>query len=487
MDTQADRQERVAQLAEVTGLDEAAARRLLDVTDWNVENAIALHFAGDGGDDHGPGGFAAPATSPGNRADGQAAGPDRPGPSDEEQDLEDAELAFGAEQAHAATNSGWFGGLGRAMSSVGQAVLGVASEDFDCWFATRYGAPTPPFSKESFGDTVKGCLAEGKLLLVWLHQDESPATEVLCRDVLQNPIIFRNFRKSFRIWAGDVCRFEPGQIARLVGATLFPTLCVLQPLRNGYDQAFCLEWPLGSFAQPLFRISPVSRGELLNADEAIAALSTAAQDLQDRTAAREEQQQRRASQVSEARMLREAQDREFEESLLADQVAQVSRMEGAAAGAEPQVATVSEVVPPTAEAPSAQAPADSSASTTSQAAASGAAEAAAAAAESEAEEAQRQARGAEILATAEADPASSATAKLMVKFPSGERMQRVFRAEALLSEVYEWAHCCRKSPEPRFFEICTTFPTKCLVDKEATLLSLGLTPNAALMMKKIED
>lgn len=477
----ADRQETVAQLTEVTGLDEATARRLLEVADWNVENAIALHFASDGGDSHAPGDFAPAATAGAAGAAGPAAAaPDRPGQQSENADLEESELAFGAEQAHAAANSGWFGSFGRALSSVGQAVLGVASEDFDCWFATRYGAPTPPFSKESFGDTVKSCLAESKLLLVWLHQDESPATEVLCRDILQNPMIFRNFRTSFKIWAGDVCRFEPGQIARLVGATIFPTLCVLQPLRNGYDQAFCIEWPLGSFAQPLFRISPVSRGELLNADEAIAAISTAAQDHQDRTSARDEQQQRRALQNEEARLLREAQDREFEESLLADQVAEVNRMQSAESGAEPQAATASDAAPSSAaEVSSAQAPE----------AAAPVVDAAAQAAEAEeAEEARRQARGAEILALPEPSAAAGEVlAKLMIKFPSGERMQRVFRADQTLSEVYEWAHCCRKSSEPRQFEICTTFPTKSLVEKEATLLSLGLTPNAALMMKKIED
>lgn len=81
----------------------------------------------------------------------------------------------------------------------------------------------------------------------------------------------------------------------------------------------------------------------------------------------------------------------------------------------------------------------------------------------------------------------SATARISLKCPTGERLQRTFLASQTLGEVYEWAHCCRLKPDPWNFDFCTNFPARTLTDTTATLETFGLTPNAALLMKIRDD
>jgi len=412
--------------------------------------------------------------------------------ADRQRTEEDPDLQTAAPQE---APGGLFGSLGRMFSSISQAVLGVSSEEFESFFFSRYGGPAPPFSKDCFGDAVKNTLTQGRLMLVWFHSEDGPATDSFCRQVLQNGMVLDMIRQSYVLWAGDVSRFEPGQIARLLGATIFPTVAVLEPLRHGYDHTFCLEWPLGTFAKPLFRLSPTAQGDSMNADQAIAALSSAAQDHHDAVQAREEQRTRREVQLADERHLRDEQDREFEESLLRDQLAAISASEAregaasadlssAAPAANPDSGPTASASPASAEAAAAsKKEAEAREAEAAAAAAAAAATAAAAAAAAEAEE-QRVKRGAEILAEAQPEPAGSSTAKISLKLSSGERMQRVFRADQELREVYEWAHCCRPVAKPLRFQLCTSFPAKALSDRSASLRDMGLTPSAVVILKE---
>lgn len=504
-------EEHVTQLRDVTGLSDEAARQLLQASNGSLEDAVALHFASE--DD---GAAAAHVLRTDGRGDAQEpsqapretqaprlfTGEEGPGvlpvtTADRQQAAEDT-----AVRQEPATG-GFLGSLGRMFSSVSQALLGVASEDFESFFSCRYGTPAPPFSKDCFGDAVKIALTEGRLLLVWFHSEDGPATDSFCRQVLQNGLVMDMIRQNYILWAGDVSRFEPGQIARLLGATTFPTVAVLQPLRHGFDHTFCLEWPLGTFAQPLFRLSPTSQGDSMNADQAIAALSSAAQDHHDAVQAREEQRTRREVQLADERHLRDEQDREFEESLLRDQLAAIAANEAtsaensaeAAAIEASSAAAVSSTAPTCPEASAAEKP-DLGAAASATSAGTGApskVEATAADLKAEADaaalaaEEARVKRGAEILAQAEPEPAGNATAKILLKLSTGERMQRVFRAEQEMREVYEWVHCCRPTAKPLRFVLCTSFPAKTLSDRSATLRDMGLSPSAVVLLKEEVD
>lgn len=436
-----EKQGREAQLCEFAGISGEPARLLLEVTRWSVEDALALHFAGlgDGAED----------------AEGIGALPASASLACEEIDVAPAAGGEGdaaaAQLAPARESVGWFGSISSAISGVSQAVLGVASEDFEDWFASRYGAPTPSFSTEPYGDSVTSALAQGRLLLIWFHQDESVATQKLCTEVFQSTYVTPLLAESYTVWAGDVCRFEPWQIARLLSVATFPTVVACQPLQHGYDAGdVCLEWPLGHFARPLFRLSPASAGEALDSDQVIAALASAAADHRGVAEERSSAATARSLHLAEERRLREEQDREYEEALLMDQVAAVSRLEGTDEEA---------------------------------AAAALRAEAAAEAAQATEEEQRRLARGAEILSMAEPVAAGNSTVKLSVRLPSGDRLQRAFPSEARLSEVYEWAHSCRPVATPASFVLCTSFPARKLEDKAATLAELDLAPSCALAMQ----
>eukprot|EP00929_Paragymnodinium_shiwhaense_P096364 TRINITY_DN5793_c0_g1_i1.p1 TRINITY_DN5793_c0_g1~~TRINITY_DN5793_c0_g1_i1.p1 ORF type:complete len:526 (+),score=150.92 TRINITY_DN5793_c0_g1_i1:117-1580(+) len=486
----ADREEKVVQLSEITALEPAAARQVLEAANWDVETAIALHFAGGadaigapaadgslvgggyggGGFDTGLGGGYGPAVS--SSAGAGTSRRKRPTEPDSDSEGERAAAAPPAEE-------GWFSSFGRTASSLTRSVFGVASDDFDDWFETRFGRPVPQFSKEAYHDAVKTALDDKKLIVIWFFQDEGAATESLCKEVLQSPLVLRLMRRSFVLWAGDVSRFEPAQMARLLNVAVFPSLVVLQPLRSGFEAGgFVFEWPLGSFAQPVYRLSPDQAGGSISADHAIAVLTSCAEDHFDGTQMVQEEAERRSRRLAEERQLREAQDREFEESLLMDQIAAVSKQEDAAAtGASAAGAGVD---------PEAQRRAEEAA-----AAKEAAEQAAKAAAEAEAAEAakeeKRKERGKAILEQAEPAPNGKSTGKLVLKLPSGERLQRVFLATQRLDEVYDWADCCRSSPTPSKFELCTSFPTKALTDRSETLEAAGLCPSAALVMKSLDD
>lgn len=552
-------------MQEVTNLEAAAARQLLEATNWSIEEAIALNFAGgageeDGVDPHsllpesglgtsvvhaggstGSGGARAnssasgrgapPATAgsgassaagsgagAGNAAEagGQPAGQveaasNSPGllerwfrtsfggepspPSGEapllpgtpgSADASAPAAAAANEDLPGAANAdagGFLGMMGQALTNLGHAVLGVASEDFGAWFAARFGEPTPPFCSATLGDANKQALQDGRVLVLWFHREEPTVTDRFCRDVLQNDIVLGLLRRSFTFWAGDVSRFEPSQVAKLLGCTAFPTLVVALPLRSGFDEFgaehFCLEWPLGTFAQPLIRLTPERPGETLSVDEVIAALTGAAEDHQDAVRDREAETQLRDLHFAEERRLREEQDREYEEALLADQMAAVAAQEQAASSEEAAK----------------QAAAAENAAAKARAAEEAAAEEArrSAAEEEAAAEARRLARRAELLAEGQEDAAAGSgsgkttTAKVSLRLPSGDRLQRVFAASRLVSEVYEWAHCCRPVAQPAKFELCTNFPVKALTDRSITVEEAGLCPSSALLLRATED
>lgn len=481
------REDAVQQLRDIAHVDDEVARQLLEATGWSVEDALAIHFAAHAGDDEvSPG--APDAAVAGQAAPGEAQRPSstpsrHAGEEVNERQHEEEDLQ--ASQHEPPQESvGWFGTIGRALSNISQAFLGVASEDFDAWFASRYGSPAPVFLKDSFGEAVRAALAEERLLLIWFHQEESPATESLCRRVFQNELVLSMISKTYVLWAGDVARFEPGQLSRLLAITRYPALVVCQPLRHNFDVGpYCLEWPLGTFAQPLLKCVPTEDGGGLDSDQAIAALTATAEDHQDTIRAREVESQQRTLRLAEERRLREEQDQEFQESLLADQFAAAQRETEALA-------------PPSAATETPMANQDLGAVAEAAACADSEAEAAKRAkAESEqkaeverqAEEKQRLERRAAILAMAEPAPNGNYTAKLSLKLPSGERLQRVFSAQQCLQEVYEWAHCCRPEARPKTFELSMTFPARTLTDRSASLADLGLAPSAALFLKPGDD
>lgn len=90
------------------------------------------------------------------------------------------------------------------------------------------------------------------------------------------------------------------------------------------------------------------------------------------------------------------------------------------------------------------------------------------------------------------DGESRDAVRLVLKLPSGERVERTFNAQEPLSRVQQWARCCPWLPEaegrqlviPAAFQLAMAFPRRrfTAADCERSLRDLGLAPSAALLL-----
>eukprot|EP00419_Tripos_fusus_P058768 CAMPEP_0172920858 /NCGR_PEP_ID=MMETSP1075-20121228/204844_1 /TAXON_ID=2916 /ORGANISM="Ceratium fusus, Strain PA161109" /LENGTH=418 /DNA_ID=CAMNT_0013780943 /DNA_START=122 /DNA_END=1378 /DNA_ORIENTATION=- len=104
---------------------------------------------------------------------------------------------------------------------------------------------------------------------------------------------------------------------------------------------------------------------------------------------------------------------------------------------------------------------------------------------------------ADFLAAVPTPPTDGISARLVLRLPSGERVERTFGGEECLSRVRAWAACCPELPEarervlhvPLNFDLAMAFPNRKLLadDDTKTLAELGLTPSAALFLIVRED
>jgi len=178
--------------------------------------------------------------------------------------------------------------------------------------------------------------------------------------------------------------------------------------------------------------------------------------------------------ISDEAQLRQAQDEEFAAALALDRAMEESRVAAApaaaaAAGDDKNTAHVDE----SAEVSTA----DETTEDTS-------------AAEIEGRMKRRRLLADEFLAAS--PPENSKLARLVLRLPTGERVERSFGAGEPLERVFAWAECCQFLPEakdreldiPRSFVLATSFPQRrlCQEDRSRSLAELGLSPSAALLL-----
>lgn len=89
---------------------------------------------------------------------------------------------------------------------------------------------------------------------------------------------------------------------------------------------------------------------------------------------------------------------------------------------------------------------------------------------------------------------ADATARIAVRFPSGQRLDRKFRVDATLADIYNWAECCQFLPGnqekgievPQRFALRTAFPSKELTEMQRTVQELQLS-GTNILLTEIED
>lgn len=339
---------------------------------------------------------------------------------------------------------------------------------FAAIFESRYLKEAPPHYEGSFVDALLSARAQRKLLLVWLY-GESEVEQQLFNDVLSGELFQTFVSEYFIFWPGDAKRWLiPSKLFDLLHLQATPALLVLKPL-NVYEVDIAsgtpVEFPAGSAWSLLGKWDATADGTsedvvipfLLEFGERVA------------TMARDDEERQRQQQIrsEEFRLLREEQDREFEESLLHDTIRANSLVES------------SQQPPPVEEDVDAHDECinDTDPSTPQ-------------VAQLDDKIAERRRAIAEEFLSKEVP--TGETCKLVVRMPNGCRVERVFGADEQVSSLYAWVDCCgeMKGLEggstfevPHDFSLSTTYPRTELTDQDKSFREYNLLPNAVLALR----
>lgn len=439
--------------------DEASSIQLMQSCGWNVEQALQLHWATDD------------MQTPAPAADVQASGSGLGAPL--------LAPAAGGGSSGSPTAAAMRGGTsllqsGRfaLLSRVGRIVrrIGVSVFSIICTFifgpggprlggghasgaafsralTTQYSAPGnqlqfPQFFEGSFSQALQAARRDLKLLVVYLHSENARYTQAFCTTVLNHALIRSMLDESFVLWGGDIARMESHQVSQMIRARSYPCFCVLLPA--SVDDV---------------RVIGVVTGEV-QVDQVVALLTACLEEMESHRAeivARREQQ-------SEDRALREAQDREYQEAVEADRRREEERRREVRAREEAERAAAEE---------------------------RNKAEEEARKLEAERQRLQEKRREQAISLEAEG---GSATARVALRLPAGQRIQRKFRPDATLADVYAWAGCAAYLPEnegkgleiPARFILKTSFPSRELTEMERTIKDLELA-GTNILLAEVED
>jgi len=305
-----------------------------------------------------------------------------------------------------------------------------------------YGITLPRFYEGSFQQALMSALRDLKLLVVYLHSDNSRYTREFCTSVLNNEFIRTMLDENFVLWGGDITRMEAHHVSQMVHARQYPCFCVLLPA-----------------SVEEIRVVGSLHGEV-RTEAAVGMLSACMEEMDVHRA----EIVGRQAQHQEDRSLREQQDREYEEGLARDREREESQRTVLEQEREAQRI----------EEEQRRQELDALAK-----------------AEEEKREIQlRRQRAAAALA-----PAANATARLCVRLRSGQRVERKFAPTSKLSEVYAWADCLAYLPEhvssnievPPRFVLKTSFPSRELTQMDSTVEELNLAGTIILLVEVEDD
>eukprot|EP00928_Gymnodinium_smaydae_P023181 TRINITY_DN19227_c0_g1_i2.p1 TRINITY_DN19227_c0_g1~~TRINITY_DN19227_c0_g1_i2.p1 ORF type:complete len:499 (-),score=148.16 TRINITY_DN19227_c0_g1_i2:112-1524(-) len=439
--------------------DVQSSIQLMQSCDWDAERALHLHLAsaeeaGAGGASSRPAAAAAPAAGGGGLAQGElgqpllgGGGANQPGGGGRERSastLESLEgipivgFLFRGLRAIGTTVFGvlrlvLFGGSGHA-AVFGHATSGAA---FRRELAASSGAgELPRFFEGTFRDALSTARQQAKLLVVYLHSDHARFAQAFCTQILCNDFVKSILDENFILWGGNISWMEAAQVSQLIHARQYPYLCALLPARG--DE---------------LRVIGALEGNT-EVDAAVALLTRCMEEMDSHRA---EIVAHQAQQV-EDRNLREQQDKEYQEALELDRKLEEERRTKAERRIEEERRREEELRLK---------------------------------AENELQEtlARRQQKAQELPLEG-----PESTARISLRLPAGQRLQRKFRPDALLSEVYLWAECCAQLPEnadrglevPARFSLKTSFPSKELTEMEKTVQELQLA-GSNVLLAQIED
>jgi len=452
--------------------DPAGAIQLLQACNWNVEQALALHWtAGDdttgaaassapSASSNAASGLAAPLLNPeqGNR---QAVAPDRGAAGSAEGPFAGAlsrtgifgrfvqgALQFGATILHV-LGTFIFGGatafLGDGAASGGLLTRALATQYPQLQFPVLY--------EGSFVQALQEARRDAKLLVVYLHSENGRFTQNFCNQVLSNDFIRMMLDENFLVWGGDITRMESHRVAQMIHARQYPCFCVLLPA--SVDE---------------IRVIGALNGDI-QVDPTVALLTTCLEEMEMH---RSEIVARREQHV-EDRSLRQEQDVEYQQALEMDKKREEDAKAARIAEEEQQKVEADRLGEEARVAEKAQQEAEDEAAQVEK--------------QRVESEAKRKRKASELEM-----PGPEAKARICIKLPTGQRTERKFAADATLADVYKWADCLPFLPEnqdkglvvPERFMLKTSFPSRELTEMDRTILELELA-GAMVLLAEIED
>eukprot|EP00930_Biecheleria_cincta_P093743 TRINITY_DN8427_c0_g1_i2.p1 TRINITY_DN8427_c0_g1~~TRINITY_DN8427_c0_g1_i2.p1 ORF type:complete len:468 (-),score=113.46 TRINITY_DN8427_c0_g1_i2:171-1574(-) len=331
--------------------------------------------------------------------------------------------------------------FGAGGASLGGNASGAA---FNRALTASYGSQLalPQFYEGSFAAAISAARRDVKLLVVFLHSEHSQYAQRFLTEVLGNDLIRTQLEDNFIVWGGDIARMEAHQVAQSIRVRQFPSFSVLLPA-----------------TVEEIRVIGAVQGRI--EFDAVSALLTAClQEIETHRSEILAQQFQR----DEDRSLREQQDLEYQQALEMDrqreaQREQQEREEAVAKKlAEDELRKEQEEV-----------------------------------AKIESRRQSLQAKR-QTAAAALPTPGPDCKASISLRLPTGQRVQRKFLPTAVLADVYAWADCVAYLPEqegkaievPARFVLKTSFPTAELKDMERTVEELKLA-GSNIMLAEIED
>lgn len=388
---------------------------------------------------------------------------------------------------------------------------------FAATYESKFGIAPPELYDAGFDFALAAARAQRRLLLVWLFASE-PLDDQLCSEVFNcENQVFRAFvSEYFIMWPGDAKRwYIPSQLFEMLRLPALPALCILQPLSifdanilpwADASTGAAVEFPTDSAWCMLGSYDVTTRGT--NEAQIMAFLAEHGESAMEIERLRQTELQQNRLAAEEARLLREQQDWELEESMRMDNERAAAgyaagyaaghaadhRGDSAAAASQPSVQSTD-----TDAAIAAAAAADAARKAEAAQAAQAASKAAHAAQIAEMKAALAASRRVAAEKLLDVPAPSGDRCELVLRLPNGRRVARTFGADEPLTVAYAWAHCsgelaglqgAEAFDVPRKFTLATTYPRQVLREEEnvgRSLRELGLCPNAVVALSPDAD
>lgn len=350
---------------------------------------------------------------------------------------------------------------------------------FCALYESEFSEAHPAFFEASFEEAVAEARRNERLLLVWLRSPANEEADIAFGTRVWPSEVTQAFvAEHFILWVGNVDRwFGAVQLRQLLQLQAAPALVALRPMSvfdvdgvgflfgSVLDGTPC-EHPAGTawrVAGWLDASNAQSLGE--EGGPVVDLLVGLGEHCEAERVAADAERELRSRELEEWRQLRVQQDAEMQESLEKDRASQRQELEVEAAraaasdDADAASAMQQELLAP-------------SSLTT-----------------------QRQEKAKGLLSRSEPFGDASSRSTIVVRLPTGKRLQRVFSDADMVAAIYDWVDCAaelealgasEEGPSGTAFEVpekfilCVTFPRQPLSDREVSLRNAGLCPNAVL-------